>query len=139
MQCHDLRPILSQKKSAPAWRRTVHEMVWRGAPLFAGEAQVVADYLGESFGPAPRPVPPAAPAPSDSQQLERSLIVGAGRELFLSACVSCHGLATTLAARKSEAEWRRSVELMAALGARLNGSEQETLARYLFRAFGEKQ
>jgi len=52
--------------------------------------------------------------------------------------VQCHGLATTLDEKKSEAEWRRSVEQMAALGARLNGREQETLARYLARALGEK-
>lgn len=139
VQCHDLRPILSEKKPAPSWRRTVNEMVWRGAPLFPGEAPVVADYLGQFFGPAPRPAAAPAPASQDGERLAESLPAGSGRELLLAACVQCHGLATTLAARKSEAEWRRSVELMAALGARLNGSEQETLARYLFRALGEKR
>lgn len=140
VQCHDLRPILSEKKSAQAWRRTVNEMVWRGAPLFPGEAHVVADYLGQFFGTASRPA--AAPAPAaapDGEKLVEGLPAGRGKDLLLAACVQCHGLATTTSVRKSEAEWRRSVELMAALGARLNGSEQETLTRYLFRALGEKR
>ncbi len=136
VQCHDLRPILSQKKTTQAWRRTVNEMVWRGAPLFPGEAQVVADYLGQLFGTTPRP---AAPAPQQNgQKSADALPVGPGKELLLAACVQCHGLAATLDARKSEAEWRRSIEQMAALGARLNGREQETLTHYLARALGEK-
>lgn len=135
VQCHDLRPILSQKKSAQAWRRTVNEMVWRGAPLFPGEAHVVADYLGQFFGPAPRPASAAGSAPERSAD---SLPAGAGKDLLLAACVQCHGLATTLDEKKSEAEWRRSIEQMAALGARLNGREQETLAAYLARSLGAK-
>jgi mono/diheme cytochrome c family protein len=138
VQCHDLRPILSQKKAAAAWRRTVHEMVWRGAPLFPGEARQVADYLAQAFGPDARPSLAPVAAPSENERLLQSLPAGPGRELLLSACTACHGLQTTLAARKSEAGWKRSVEQMAALGARLNGREQETLARYLAGALSEK-
>lgn len=136
VQCHDLRPILSQRKSALEWRRTVNEMVWRGAPLFPGEAPLVADYLGQSFGTAPRPQ--AASVPQDEERARQALPADDGKELLLAACVQCHGLATTTNAKKSEAEWRRSVEQMAALGARLNGREQDVLARYLARALGAK-
>lgn len=50
MQCHDLKNIVSQRKTAAAWRRTVNVMIWRGAPLMADEAEVVVKYLATSFG-----------------------------------------------------------------------------------------
>ena len=40
--------------------------------------------------------------------------------------------------RKSEVAWRRSVELMVAVGARLNRRDQETLIAYLASALGEE-
>jgi len=51
VQCHDVGIIISQRKTAAAWRRTVNEMIWRGAPLMADEAEVVIKYLAASFGP----------------------------------------------------------------------------------------
>jgi mono/diheme cytochrome c family protein len=139
VQCHDLRPIVSQKKAAAAWRRTVNEMIWRGAPLLPGEGRVVADYLGEFFGTASRPAAEPPAAAQDADKLTQALPAGAGKDLLLSACVQCHGLATTTSAKKSEAEWRRTLEQMAAIGARIGGREQDVLARYLARALGEKQ
>src|SRR5215510_5788929 len=51
IQCHDFKSIVSQRKTADAWRRTVNEMIWRGAPLLADEAVVLTDYLGAAFKP----------------------------------------------------------------------------------------
>ncbi len=51
VQCHDLRIIASQRKTAAAWRRTVNEMVWKGAPLLPGEAARLTEYLSRTFGP----------------------------------------------------------------------------------------
>lgn len=56
VQCHDLRNTVSQRKSAAAWKRTVDEMIWRGAPLMAEEAEIVSKYLTASFGPD-KPIP----------------------------------------------------------------------------------
>ena len=56
VQCHDLRNTVSQRKTATAWKRTVDEMIWRGAPLMADEAATVTKYLVESFGPD-KPIP----------------------------------------------------------------------------------
>jgi len=50
VQCHDLRPIAAQRKERAAWRRTVNEMIWRGAPLLPGEAAILVDYLAAEFG-----------------------------------------------------------------------------------------
>jgi len=58
VQCHDLRNSVSQRKTAAGWRRTVDEMIWRGAPLMADEAETITRYLAESFGPG-KPVPDA--------------------------------------------------------------------------------
>ena len=56
VQCHDLRNTVSQRKYAAAWKRTVDEMIWRGAPLMADEAEIVSKYLVSSFGPD-KPIP----------------------------------------------------------------------------------
>jgi|SRR5205085_7176973 len=58
VQCHDLRNSVSQRKTEAGWRRTVDEMIWRGAPLMADEAEAITRYLAESFGPD-KPVPDA--------------------------------------------------------------------------------
>ncbi len=50
VQCHDLQIVAEQRKTAAAWRRTVNEMIWKGAPLMADEVEVLANYLATSFG-----------------------------------------------------------------------------------------
>ena len=45
VQCHDVRIIVSQRKTAAAWRRTINEMIWKGAPLMADEVPILAEYL----------------------------------------------------------------------------------------------
>lgn len=50
VQCHDLRIVAAQRKTQAAWKRTVHEMIWKGAPVLADEVDVLAKYLAASFG-----------------------------------------------------------------------------------------
>jgi mono/diheme cytochrome c family protein len=125
VQCHDLRPIVTQKKSEAAWRRTVNEMIWRGAPLMPGEADAVVRYLSHEQRPR-----------EGRDVAATALPAGRGRELVLGACVQCHGLDLTVNARKSPGDWRRSVEQMARLGAKLTGSEIRIVAKYLASALG---
>jgi len=125
VQCHDLRWIVSQHKSESAWRRTVNEMIWRGAPLMPGDIDVLTKYLAtmkQSSDPSINALPP-----------------GAGRSLVIAACVQCHDLALTVSQHKTLDEWRQSVERMAHIGARLNGREVETVAKYLAGAFGPEK
>ena len=56
VQCHELRNTVSQRKTAAGWRRTVNEMIWRGAPLGADETETIIKYLAVSFGPD-KPLP----------------------------------------------------------------------------------
>jgi cytochrome c-type biogenesis protein CcmH/NrfF len=58
VQCHELRNTVSQRKTAAGWRRTVNEMIWRGAPLSADETDIITKYLAVSFG-SDKPIPDA--------------------------------------------------------------------------------
>jgi cytochrome c5 len=49
VQCHNLQSVVGQRKEAEGWKRTVHDMVSRGAQLTWSEADLVARYLAESF------------------------------------------------------------------------------------------
>jgi cytochrome c5 len=52
VQCHALRTVVAQPKDAAAWRRTVHDMVARGAQLTWAEAEIAARYLAEHLSKA---------------------------------------------------------------------------------------
>ena len=47
VQCHNLRTVVAQRKDAADWKRTVHDMVARGAQLSWGETEIAARYLAE--------------------------------------------------------------------------------------------
>jgi predicted secreted protein len=130
MQCHQLRAIVTQRKAEAAWRRTVDEMVWRGAPLMPGEAAVLARYLEDSFGPQKPPATGARSAAAEDPGAS-SLPPGPARALVWQACVGCHDLATTLMRRKTVEQWRRSVDLMVRLGAGLEPADIDPVASYL--------
>jgi len=49
VQCHNLLSVVGQRKEPEGWKRTVHDMVSRGAQLTWTEADLVARYLAESF------------------------------------------------------------------------------------------
>lgn len=140
VQCHDFKSIVSQRKTADAWRRTVNEMIWRGAPLMADEAATLTDYLAEAFKPDSSSSGKAAaktPAPkAEENQWAKYLPAGEGRSLVLQACVQCHGLKTVVARRAPAANWRRSVNEMVVLGARLTAGEAVIVAKYLAASFG---
>jgi mono/diheme cytochrome c family protein len=143
VQCHDFKSVVSQRKTAEAWRRTINEMIWRGAPLLADESAVLADYLAAAFGPGSSPlrssgktVAKIPPAKADENQWAKYLPQGEGRSLALQACVQCHDLKTVMARRAPATSWRRTVNEMVALGAPLTAGESAIVARYLAASFG---
>ena len=111
VQCHDFQWIASQRKSEAAWRRTVSEMIWRGAPLQPGESDVLTKYLATELGGDRPAVASKHEAPQTDPYAAR-LPQGAGRALVIAACVQCHDLGLTVNQRKSPAEWRQSVDIM---------------------------
>jgi mono/diheme cytochrome c family protein len=50
VQCHGLQEIVWQRKDADGWRRTVQDMVSRGAQITPEEAGLMASYLARSLG-----------------------------------------------------------------------------------------
>ena len=144
VQCHDFKCVVSQRKTADAWRRTINEMVWRGAPLLSHEVAVLTDYLAASFGPDSSPLRSSSsktaaktPGPkADENQWAKYLPAGEGRSLVLQACARCHDLKSVVARRAPAANWRRSVNEMVTLGAPLTAGEITVVARYLAASFG---
>jgi len=68
VQCHELRNTVSQRKTASGWRRTVNEMIWRGAPLDADETETIIKYLAVSFGPD-KPLPDVFKSPKRNSEV----------------------------------------------------------------------
>ena len=144
VQCHDFKCVVSQRKTADAWRRTINEMIWRGAPLLADEAVVLTDYMAASFGHDSSPLRSSSnktaaktPAPKSDENLwAKYLPAGEGRSLVLQACARCHDLKTVVARRAPGASWRRSVNEMVILGAPLTAGEITVVAKYLAASFG---
>jgi quinoprotein glucose dehydrogenase len=89
-----------------------------------------------------KPLAPAAPwaiqDPRTKAILRRqaaSLPPGAGRDVTLRACSSCHGLETFTNQRLSAQEWTNVVQTMSVKGAIATSSELKLIASYLSRAF----
>ena len=60
---------------------------------------------------------------------------GAGRDITIRACSTCHGLDLITNERLSPREWTNVVQTMAAKGAAASVTEMDTIRAYLARAF----
>ncbi len=137
VQCHDFKNIVSQRKTLPAWRRTVDEMAWRGAPLMPGEAEVISNYLAKSLGADKPAAEPGKDTRTDAHEAKLAgyLPKGEGRALVLQSCVECHDLESIVLMRAAPGEWRRTVDKMVRLGAQVSPKEAERIASYLGSSF----
>lgn len=94
---------------------------------------------------APRNVPvaaaptPTAPAPAQAVAPEQ-LPQGAGRQILMSACTSCHNLreVTKFNGFYGREQWRDIVLTMMDYGAPVNAKEVEVLTAYLTEHLGKK-
>lgn len=50
-RCHGLETTTGAAKTPPQWESTVDRMIAKGAELTDAEAQVLVDYLAETYGP----------------------------------------------------------------------------------------
>ena len=71
-----------------------------------------------------------------AQSDESKLPEGDGRDIVLTACSQCHGLANVTEDRRTRSGWRDVVEEMAGLGARVNDDDIKKVVDYLTRYFG---
>jgi mono/diheme cytochrome c family protein len=65
----------------------------------------------------------------------QALPEGEGKGLVLGACTPCHSLNSTVAQRKSAAEWERTVRDMVARGAQIQPPEIAIITAYLAQIF----
>jgi cytochrome c5 len=125
-QCHALAPILVGREGVAGWRRHVHNMVLRGAPLTAPEADTVIRYLATHFGPGNAPPGNVAVA----------LPAGTGKELVETRCATCHDLERVTIVKRPRQHWPALVANMVDRGATATPEEARTIAAYLAAQFG---
>ena len=58
-----------------------------------------------------------------------------GQSLLQERCTQCHGLGQVERAKKTEEEWKATVERMVGKGAQLDEAEQELLIQYLAETY----
>ncbi len=58
-----------------------------------------------------------------------------GKTLLEERCTQCHDLGRVERAKKTEEEWKATVERMVGKGAQLNEAEQELVIQYLAEAY----
>jgi cytochrome c5 len=77
--------------------------------------------------------PPAteAPAATEPPATEEAPVTLDGKSLVEERCTRCHDLGPVEAAKKTEEEWKTTVERMVGKGAQLDQTEQELVIKYL--------
>ena len=134
VQCHGMREVQIQRKTADRWRNTVYSMISRGAPLMPDEIEPLTAYLAANYGPGSSP----SDRDADRSQGENTLPDEPGRAIFLGNCSTCHSLEMPLALRQSEAQWNATISEMVTYGANITPQEQEILVKYAARYFGPR-
>jgi hypothetical protein len=83
--------------------------------------------------------PPAAPAADPVQAAAEQLPPGAGRQILMSACTSCHNLreVTKFSGFYGREQWRDIVLTMMDYGAPVNEKEVEVLTGYRTEHLGK--
>jgi len=109
--------------------------VWFAACLLACAVACAPRKAPVAAAPAPTP----APAPAQAVAAEQ-LPQGAGRQILMSACTSCHNLreVTKFSGFYGREQWRDIVLTMMDYGAPVNAKEVEVLTDYLAQHFGKK-
>ncbi len=135
VQCHNLNPLILQRKNATGWENTVRDMISRGAQVRADEIAPMVAYLEKNFGPdSVMSSHDTLPLPS-SQAAPRELPEGAMKGVILRACTQCHGVDRITNSYKDEAGWRATVNDMVRLGAELRPNEVAAMIAYLTTNF----
>jgi len=78
----------------------------------------------------------SAQRPQKDEGWSELLPPGEGREMVMTSCTGCHNLKSTVHARKSRADWTKSVNDMIQRGAQIFPEEIEPITAYLSKTFG---
>jgi hypothetical protein len=133
-QCHDLKPVTLERRTAEQWRTTVYDMISRGAQADPDEIEPIVSYLAATFGPQKA----ASDTPRPSMDV-KALPEGAGRPVLAERCAGCHDLGTALETSRTRGGWLETIGRMRELGAALSADEETTLVDYLATHFGSPE
>lgn len=102
----------------------MHRLAW-----FASACLLLSLPLRANEAPEPAS-PPAAqqPAPEVKE--------GAGKEVFLAKCSSCHALTDVISKRKTRDAWALRIREMVQYGAEVNAADAKTITDYLAEHYG---
>jgi cytochrome c5 len=114
MECHDLRPIQMQALDMDGWSKVVKAMIEKGAKVKSDDVPGIVEYLASNYGPLPD---------------------GAGKQVVLNKCTSCHDLKRVRQHLASPEEWAETLNSMLNEGASFSDEEFVVLLTYLARNF----
>ena len=130
-QCHALRMVTVLRDGPLGWKKTVDEMVLRGAQIDAQQAQTVIQYLSRNFAPGIQPMQSGVPIPE--------LPPGPGLDLVKSHCTLCHDLGRVVGVQRTKQEWDETVNNMMSRAPNMATSDEvRAMAAYLSSQFGKR-
>jgi cytochrome c5 len=113
--CHDARLIQMSAKDEAGWKKTIADMLDRGALLSESEQALLLPYLVRTHGPIPD---------------------GRGKDIVLNICTMCHDLTRIKRSRHTREEWEDVLGTMLNEGAPLSDDDFPIVLSYLSRNFG---
>jgi len=124
--CHALDLATGQKKPRAGWQATIDSMVAKGATASKEQLDAIVDYLAAHFGP------------DDAASLNAAatgMPEGAGKQIILRECTTCHLPDHFTKYRHSNEEWQTIVIRMAPRTRSITKEETETVQKYLATNF----
>src|SRR5262245_12714632 len=112
--CHDLRKIQTQALDEQGWTKVVNSMIEKGANVEKEDIPLFVSYLEDNFGPLPE---------------------GAGKQILLNKCTTCHDLKRVKQHFATPEDWADLLGSMENEELMINDEEFATLLRYLARNF----
>ncbi len=67
----------------------------------------------------------------------QELADGAGKDVVVKVCTSCHDADNMTSKKKTKAEWKSVVETMVAYGAEVSDEQTEIITTYLAKNYGK--
>jgi cytochrome c5 len=113
--CHNTRPIQTSAKDEAGWKKTMKDMLDRGAMISDADQAILVPYLVRTHGPIPE---------------------GRGKDVVLNICTMCHDLTRIKRVRHTEDEWDEILVTMLNEGAPLSDDDFQLVLSYLTRNFG---
>lgn len=143
-QCHSLNMVTAQKKNKREWEQVINRMVSSGMEVTPEDADMIAGYLADHFGPESKPAPGGSGEPGGGAGREggggpsTELPDGPGKDVVADKCSQCHSSSMWRDLRQDREKWEGTLYRMVARGAVWTEEEIAAMAQYLATVFGPK-